>query len=264
MNPITPIPPHFGWRPIIHLFLVALALIILGVVLARPSQADETDGYQFRLAVDQSTDADEGAVYRREHHERTIAVMLYGFNPSTPPLDPKPSILKDRKALSGFFKNHWENVKRDYLGQTEANRFKVIAGDEAFTSQALNRGINTEPAKMVGATLPIGHFTFGAGYTWDEENPALMLKTTEGLMVGISYDNGDKGYQLSYLSSGQEVVGLEIGGTDIRYDSLMFGTSWRVNESVGLTATAQYRKDNDPLTTDETQGIFTVGTRWKF
>jgi hypothetical protein len=205
--------------------------------------------------------------YRDVNEARTISFMLYGFDNSAPQMQQKPSytnILKDRKALSGFFKEHWDTVKRDYLGQDGTQRMNFLAGEDSFTSVSLNRGIGLEPAKMIGITFPYQHITWGAGYTWGEENPALMLKTTEGFMLGFGYDTGHTGFQLSYLSSGQEIVGLEVGGTDIRYDSLMFGSSWRVNERMGVTATAQYRRDNDPLTTGDTQAIFTIGTKWRF
>ncbi len=196
--------------------------------------------------------------------------MLYGFQTSeeTAAAAAAPasgSILKDRKALSGFFKQHWQSVKRDYLGQDGTQSMQVLAGEDSFTSVSLNRGIGIEPAKMVGITIPSGRFTIGAGYTWGEENPAVMMRTTnEGFMIGMAYDTGTVGYQLSYLSSGQEVAGMEIGGSDIRYDSLMFGASWRVNERMGVTATMQYRKDNDDLTTGDSQTVFTVGTKWRF
>lgn len=86
----------------------------------------------------------------------------------------------------------------------------------------------------------------------------------EGMFVGASYDTGNAGFQLSYLTSGQEVAGAEIGGTDIRYDSLMLGTSFRINRRMGMTATLQYRNDKDPLTTGEKHAVVTVGKRWKF
>ena len=83
-------------------------------------------------------------------------------------------------------------------------------------------------------------------------------------MFGASYDTGKMGFQLSYLTSGYKVGGFEVGGGDYKYSSILFGTSFRVNNRMGLTATAQYRTDDDPLTTGKTQMILTVGTRWRF
>ena len=85
----------------------------------------------------------------------------------------------------------------------------------------------------------------------------------EGLLLGIAYDTGKTGFQLSYLVTGRDVAGFSVGGGP-RYDSLMLGTSWRVNNRMGLTATAQYRHDKDDLTTGENQAVFTVGTMWRF
>jgi hypothetical protein len=249
--------------------LAALAMMILALLLVGSARAEGDDSYNFRLVVDRPAYQDNDYSYRKETDKRTVALMLYGFQTSEEAVAaPAPSnngILKDRKALSGFFKQHWQSVKRDYLGQDGTQSMQVLAGEDSFTSVSLNRGIGIEPAKMVGVTIPSGRFTVGAGYTWGEENPAMMMRTTtEGFMVGMAYDTGTVGYQLSYLTSGQEVAGMEIGGTDIRYDSIMFGASWRVNERMGVTSTIQYRRDNDQLTTGDSHAVFTVGTKWKF
>lgn len=203
----------------------------------------------------------DGYSYRKNNQEKTLSIMLYGFRDQqiTNP------IMKDRKALSAFFKQHMDRIKDDYFSK-DPNRTRFITGEMAFNSMQLNRGQEIEPAKMAGFTMPVNkRITFGGGYTWGEKNPAMMrLTKAEGFFTGFSYDTGSTGYQLSYLSSGQRVVGFKVGGTDIRYDSLMLGTSFKVSKKIGLTATMQYRKDEDPLTTGDRQFIFTVGTKWKF
>ena len=222
--------------------------------------ADEDSPYRFRLVVDQTpTDAYS---YRRENDSRTIGLMLYGFQ--NQPATATPSILKDRKALSGFFKQHLAMVKQDYLGQDGKQSLNILTGEPSFTSGPLNRGLETEPAKMVGVTLPIGRFTVGGGYTWGEENPAILSRgDNEGLMAGVAYDTGKTGFQLSYMVTGRKVAGFDVGG-GTRYESLMLGSSWRVSPRMGVTATAQYRRDKDDLTTGDSQAVFTVGTMWKF
>lgn len=199
--------------------------------------------------------------YRKTYHEKTLSIMLYGFK-DQPISNP---ILKDRKALSAFFKQHLDRIKDDYFSK-DPNRTRFVTGETAFNSMQINRGPALEAAKMAGFTMPWNkHITFGGGYTWGERNPAMLrLTKAEGFFTGLSYDTGSTGFQLSYLSSGQRVVGFKVGGTDIRYDSLMLGTSFRVNRRIGLTATLQYRKDKDPLTTGDQQMVFTVGTKWKF
>lgn len=201
--------------------------------------------------------------YRKTNQAKTLSIMLYGFKESDG-LATNP-ILKDRKALSSFFKQHIDRAKDDYLSK-DPNATKFITGGSAFNSTQLNRGQQQEEAKMVGFTMPIiKKLTFGGGYTWGEKNPALMrLTKAEGLFTGFSYDTGNAGFQLSYLLSGQKVAGFKMGGTNIRYDSIMLGTSFKVTKRMGLTATLQYRKDEDPLTTGERQAIFTVGTKWRF
>lgn len=248
--------------------LLALGLALSFSLFSHAAIAQEEEPYRLRLVVDQAPNASwrDGSAYRQAHHDKTIAVMLFGFQPGQNNNSPAPApeILKDRRALSGFFKQHWNTVKRDYLGQDGTQAVRLLAAEESFTSATLNRGLNEEPAKMVGFTIPAGAFTWGGGYTWGEKNPAVMLRATDGLMMGVSYESETTSFQISYLTSGQEVAGMEIGGTNIRYDSLMFGTSWRVNERIGVTATAQYRHDNDPLTTGAAEAVFTIGTRWKF
>lgn len=245
-------------RPLLRLIaeIVLPLAILLSLVL--PARAEEGLPPLNLLLEPQS----ESYSYRNAHREKTINLMVYGFKDgSGAPTD--EIIPKDKKALNAFFHQHWDRVKRDYLGGNNPDSMRFVAGDDSFTAP-VNRGIDVEPAKMVGMTVPIGKLTVGGGYTWGDDNPAYMLKTTDGIMVGAGYDMGRTGFQISYLTSGQEVMGFEIGGNDIRYNSLMFGTSFRVNDRVGLTATVQYRDDSDPLTTGDKQAIFTVGTKWKF
>jgi hypothetical protein len=235
-------------------------LLTLGLMaVAHPARAaEETLLPPMKLLLE--PEGDRAYSYRQFTREKHIKLMVYGFKDQ----NPGDLIPKGRRKLSSFFDQHLKSLKRDYLGQDGTQKFTFVTGDDSFTSTPINRGIQGDVAKMVGITIPVGKFTVGGGYTWGEENPALMLKTTEGLMAGASYDSGKMGFQLSYLTSGQEIAGIEMGGEDVRYNSLMFGTSFRVNDRIGITATAQWRNDNDPLTTGRSQGIFTVGTRWKF
>jgi len=198
--------------------------------------------------------------YRKTNHDKTISIMLYGFR-DQPDI---PVIQKSRKNLGAFFKQHLERIKSDYLS-SDPTSMRLVAGERAFNSTEINRGINLEPAKMAGFTAPIGRLTFGGGYTWGEKNPALMRATkAEGFFSGLSYDTGKMGFQLSYLKSGDKVAGFKVGGSKIPYTSLMLGTSFKVTDRMGLTATMQFRTDQDPLTTGDKQVIFTVGTKWKF
>lgn len=204
----------------------------------------------------------DGYSYRQTNHDKTISIMLYGFR-DQPVSNP---ILKDRKALSAFFKQHLDRIRDDYFSK-DPTRTRLVTGEVDFNSAEINRGPRLEPAKMAGLTVPFGNrMTFGGGYSWGEKNPALMrLTKADGLFTGVSYySKGGTGYQLSFLSSGQKLGGLKISGTKVRYDSLMLGTSFRVNERLGLTATLQYRRDKDPLTTGDQQVIVTIGTKWKF
>lgn len=246
--------------------------LILTLTLPTATYAQEDDGWRVLVQTDfrqskqaYSNSEQETYSYREAHEKKTLSLMLYGFQTDAPPLPQQgASIMKDKKALSGFFKKHWENVKRDYLGQDGDQLLRLSAGDDSFTSASVNRATNLPAAKLVGATVPVGKFTVGGGYTWDEENPALMLPSTSGLMAGVSFDDGNTGYQLSYLASGQEFMGFEIGKSAYRYESLMFSTSFRVTDKIGLTATAQYRHDADPITDGDQQMVFTIGTKWKF
>lgn len=250
--------------------LVALLILMLGFgVLISPLSARAEDTKpRFVLLLDPPADTggfrDRDYSYRKVNRERTISLMLYGFNdqqPAAPEIG--NTILKDKKSLGAFFHKHLNDLKRDYSGN-ETGSMRLVAGETSFTSTQMNRGQNYEPAKMAGVTLPFGKVTVGGGYSWGEKNPAYMMPTADGLFVGASYDTGNTGFQMSYLTSGQRVVGFKVGGTSIRYSSLMLGTSFRINHRMSLTATAQYRSDNDPATTGDRQGIFTVGTRWQF
>lgn len=241
--------------------LIPLLLALGLMVIAFPAKAEE-GGFLPPMKLLLEPEGDKDYSYRKVTREKHINLMVYGFKD---PSGQEDSIIpKNRKALSSFFGQHLKSLKRDYLGQNGSQTFTLVTGDESFASTPMNRGIQGDAAKMAGVTVPFGKLTVGGGYTWGEENPALMLKTTEGFLVGAAYDTGRYGFQVSYLTSGQEIAGIEIGGTDVRYNSLLFGTSFKVNERIGITATAQWRNDNDPLTTGSSQGVFTIGTRWKF
>lgn len=248
------------------IYVIAMAALP-GIVLAQQAQAEEplqlvlvsdTPAERYHVGYDQQRDYS----YRRVNHDKVIAVMLYGFQPQ--PGFIQSIIPKDKKALSGFFKQHFDNIKRDYLPQIDQSTMRFVAGDEAFTSRQINRGIESEPARMAGVTVPMGNVTLGGGYVWGEKNPAMMMPVTDGLFVGASYETGDTGFQISYLTAGQDVAGFEAGGTDIQYSSVLVGTTFRVSKRMSLTATAQYRNDKDPLTTGDRAAVFTIGTRWKF
>jgi hypothetical protein len=198
--------------------------------------------------------------FRKTNYNKTVSIMLYGFRdqPDT------PVIQKSRKNLGSFFKQHIDRIKEDFFSK-DPEGLHLVTGERAFNSTEINRGINVEPAKMAGFTAPIGNLTFGGGYTWGEKNPALMrLTKANGFFSGVSYDTNKVGFQLSYLKSGDKVAGLKVSGSKIPYQSFMLGTSFKVTERMGMTATVQYRTDQDQLTTGDRQMIFTVGTKWKF
>jgi hypothetical protein len=249
--------PHLSNRLLRFALEILLLLVVFLFLGSAAAKADEImPDMQLLLEPEGADDYS----YRKVNHDKTINVMLYGFKDESPS---ESIIPKDRKALNAFFHQHWESVKRDYLGGDDKEGIKFAAGDDSMTA-GVNRGVGMEPAKLAGITIPVGKFTLGGGYTWGEKNPAYLMETTEGFIVGAGYDTGRSGFQISYLTSGQEIMGLEVGGTDIRYSSIMFGTSFRVNERLGVTATAQYRSDSDPLTTGKHQAVFTIGTKWKF
>ncbi|MDB5477672.1 MAG: hypothetical protein JWM96_167 [Alphaproteobacteria bacterium] len=238
--------------------ILAITLCVTGVFAPFPAFAEDEENIPVVVVTNP---AQSYYSYRKTSNDKTLAVMLYGFKdqPGNDSIIPK-----DRKALSAFFHQHLDHVNNNLNGDPDQS-VKFVTGGAAFNSTQLNRGPDLQAAKMVGLTVPMGKLTFGGGYTWGEKNPAMMrLTKAEGFFAGASYDTGRTGFQVSYLSSGQEIMGLEVGGTDIRYDSLMFGTSFRVSKRVGLTATLQFRSDEDQLTTGDHQAIATVGTKWKF
>ena len=252
------------------LFQSALAGILIYLTLYSVAFAWEEIGTpqeektRLVLTVDPvAANASEPAyAYRKVNHERTIALMLYGFQDQ--PTGLASIIPKDRKALGGFFKQHLDRVKRDYLGQNNPTSLHMATGDDAFTSLQMNRGLETKPAKMAGFTMPVGKLTFGGGYLWGEKNPAVMMPKPDGLFAGFSYNTGSTGFQLSYITAGQNVMGFNVGGTAIQYSSVLFGTSFKVNPHLSVTATLQYRNDDDELTTGQRAGVATLGTSWKF
>lgn len=251
------IKPRLFIRP---LTLSTEILIVWSLILLAATTARAADPFAFNLLL--APEQGQDNTYRKDNHDKTIRLMLYGLQ-GTQQGDTDSIIPKDKKALNAFFKQHMDSIRHDYLGDDKEG-MQVKAGEESFTSHSIDRNIEVDAAKMVGLTLPVGKVTVGGGYTWGEKNPALMLKTTEGFFAGASYDMGRTGFQVSYLTSGQKVMGFDVGGTDIHYSSILVGTSFRVNNRMGLTATAQYRQDDDPLTRGDQQAVFTVGTRWKF
>jgi hypothetical protein len=219
--------------------------------------AEDAKPPQVVLLVDPAPHDDYS--FRKTNDTRTVNLMLYGFTDQSD----TPTIQKTRQDLGNFFKQHLDRIREDYFSK-DPESMHLMAGENDFDSTEINRGMNVEPAKMAGFTRASGQWTWGSGYTWGEKNPALMRRTAaDGLFTGVSYETKKIGYQLSYLKSGK-IAGFRAGGSSISYDSLMFGTSFPVTDRMGLTATVQYRNDDDPLTTGAHQTIFTVGTRWKF
>jgi hypothetical protein len=255
------IHPLWSTRLLRFITEILLPFALLLAIQPLAHAQDDSDGPPHMAVLLQPQQEGDDYSYRQVNKAKTINIMLYGFTPTTGEQDTSV-IPKDRKALNAFFRQHWETVKQDYLGGNTGT-MKFVAGDDSITAP-VNRGAGIEPAKMAGITVPVGKFTLGGGYTWGEKNPAYLMKTTDGLMVGAGYDTGRTGFQVSYLTSGQKVMGFEVGGSNIHYSSMMMGTSFRINDRIGLTATAQYRTDDDPLTTGTHQAIFTIGTKWKF
>lgn len=247
--------------------LVCITLLGLFCFSAQAQILDDDFKPRIVLQIEPKADdfRDKNYAYRKIYNEKTVAVMLYGFY-GTPQQAANDNILipKDRKNLGAFFKNHVDRIKRDYIGDQHGDSVKIMTGQTAFTSTQMNRGIDIEPARMAGITIPAGKFTFGGGYTWGEKNPALMMPTGDGMFAGFSYDTGNLGFQASFLTSGQEVLGWEVGNNDYRYSSLMLGTSFKMNKRTAVTATLQFRNDNDPGTTGDQQVIATVGTAWRW
>lgn len=242
-----------------------VVVTLCATLVAGAAHANEKDSFlpPMKLLLEPSQSETDYS-FRKTQRDKTINLMLYGFKDQPQNFGIASVIPKNRRALNAFFSEHLQRFKQDYLGPDESRNFRIVTGGNSFTSEPINRGISGDVARMAGVTIPMGKFTVGGGYTWGEENPALMLQTADGLMLGASYDSGKYGVQLSYLASGYSVAGFDIGGGDNRYQSIMLGTSFRVTDRMGMTATAQYRTDDDPLTTGSSQAIFTVGTRWRF
>lgn len=245
-----------------QLFRASVCPILILLCLA-PAFADEQP-LRLNLELDPgpSTFRDRDYAYRKVSHERTVSVMLYGFQQPTGQEEEQPAIQKERKSLGGFFKQHIQQVNNS-MGQDGDPGIRIVTGQNAFTSTAMNRGNNIDPARMAGLTVPVGRLTFGGGYLWGEKNPALMQKT-DGIFGGIGYDTGRAGFQLSYIDSGRAPNSKEIDGTDVKYRSVMFGTSFQVSQRMSLTATAQYRDVRNAGAIDDRGAVFTLGTRWKF
>ena len=209
--------------------------------------------------------ADDGETFRRQTNDKTIKLLLYGVA-DTGQADIQDSNLpKVSRNLKQFMDGHFASIKKDYFNQDKPDATRLVAGDPSFISESMTRGMAQKPAKLAGVTIPLGSVTVGGGYTWGENNPALMQSAKRGLIVGASYKIGKVPLQISYLSAGHDVAGVSTGGKD-PYDSLMFGASIPLKDRWVINSTVQYRNDRsrDLYEDEQRQIVITIGTKIKF
>lgn len=210
--------------------------------------------------------ADDGQTFRRQTKDRTVNLLLYGVAEqvqATPDVQPS-NMPQVSRNLKQFMDGHFTSIKKDYFNQDEPDSARLVAGDASFISETMTRGLAQKPAKLAGATVPVGNWTFGGGYTWDEKNPATMQPVKKGMIVGARYNAGKVPVQISYMSTGRDIAGVSTGGGDYAYDNVMLGASIPVKEKWYINTTLQYRNDRNRIEEEQRQVILTFGTKIKF
>lgn len=210
--------------------------------------------------------ADDGETFRRQTKDRTVNLLLYGVaEPAQPGQNVQTSELPQvSRNLKQFMDGHFASIKKDYFNQDTPESARLVAGDASFISETMTRGLPQKPAKLAGATVPVGNWTFGGGYTWDEKNPATMQPVKKGLIVGARYNAGKVPVQISYMTTGRDIAGISTGGGDYAYDNVMVGASIPVKEKWYVNTTMQYRNDRNRIEEEQKQIIVTIGTKFKF
>lgn len=197
--------------------------------------------------------------YADEARKRTTSIMLFGVSDAGS--ETKTYIPHHTQNFPQFIDNHLKRAKRGFLSRTESDEFDVYAGDDSFFSKDMNRGVSTESAKLAGVAMDFGRWTFGGGYTWDEENPAFLDENEKGFILGGSYAKDNWAIQASYMATGDS---LTFSGDD-NYHSYILGASYAPNQGVGYTATVQFQQyDGDKTYIDDNEVRFTIGTKIKF
>jgi hypothetical protein len=210
----------------------------------------------------------DGPAYRKRAKDKTVSLLLYGVTSQSVAEDAgfvqAPKTGRKTKNLKEFIDTHFEAVKRDYFNQDDPQAMRLVTGDPSFISQSMTSGDVQKPAKLAGVTMPAGDWTIGAGYTWDEKNPLLMKAPQKGLMVGMRYDGLKIPIQVSYMTSGREIGGVDMGGGKYVYDNIMVGATIPVKERWFVNTTLQYRNDRNRIDSEQQQFIITFGTKFKF
>jgi hypothetical protein len=276
---------HWGYRRAFYQSVLAMAggtLLILtmsGQARSEPPQ-DEALVVEVRPAMGRDIilslepavfydepDEIDGPAYRQRAKDRNMALLLYGVtnNGVTEAANvQQPKTAYKSKNLKQFIDAHFEDIKKDYFNQDDPQAMRLVTGDPSFISESMTSGNVQKPAKLAGFTVPAGDWTIGGGYTWDEKNPLLMKAPQKGMMVGLRYDGLKIPIQVSYMTSGREIGGVDLGGGKYVYDNIMVGATIPVKERWFVNTTVQYRNDRNRMDSEQQQLIITFGTKFKF
>ena len=169
--------------------------------------------------------------------------------------------IKSDKVID-FIHQHLVTAKNGLMGEKLAKRARIMTGNTSPLSSGLNRGVDVDHAKIAGTSIEWDKFSFGAGYTWDEENPALIDDFDEGFVIGGSYHFSPAiNLQMSVISTGQSLAGYKFGGD--RQDNIMMGLNYSITDKTGLSTILRYRSYNDNSGNEESV-VLTFGTRIEF
>ncbi len=240
-----------------------IAPVILPVRNIELNLQPSTDYSADRMAWDS---ADDGETFRRQTRDKTLKLLLYGVTDNNASTDTvqNSNMPQVSRNLKQFMDGHFASIKKDYFTQEDPTAARLVAGDPSFISETMTRGMAQKPAKLAGATIPIGeNLTFGGGYTWGETNPTLVEPAKRGMIVGLRYNAGNVPIQVSYLSAGRDVAGFSTGGKEL-YDNLMIGASIPVKDKFYINSTIQYRNDRSRVDNEQQQLMITFGTKIKF
>lgn len=225
--------------------------------LVLPIKTDETE------AVPQSPYG-----YRHITQKRQINLLLYGVEDM--PDGKQPAASQPKKApLAQMMADQWSQLKARSAAKKGQAGWQMQWGGSTFLPQTAFeqtednlQGQSIKPPKFVGATTQKGRWSYGMGYTWDEENKAYMVDERQGWLVGTGYQGNKNLWQATYLHTSDG--GFSLPGGSNSGDQITLQLQRQV-AGRPITANVQYLHNQkmQEILLDDT-AMITVGTQWKF
>ena len=268
---------HRAAHALNHYLPLIWPLLFLAVLSTSPVFAEDLSDAQLDLTIDrvvlpikandQALAQDTPYGYRHITQKRQINLMLYGVEDGAPP--PKADTQNKQPALVNLINQQWAQLKARQDLTKHAGTWQMQWGGKTFLPQTAYQtaeddaqGQTIKPPKFVGAATQKGRWSYGVGYTWDEDNKAYMVDKRQGWLVGTGYQGNTNLWQATYLHTSDSSFSLP--GSGGSGDQITLQMQRQVY-SRPITTNLQYLHNQrlQDMLLDDT-AMLTVGTQWKF